>query len=115
MGAKKYCSRDCAFDHRRNENHFAWKGKEASYSAIHKWVSTNFKKNKECFNCGGDKPRLEWANISRYYKRDISDWIVLCSSCHKYFDVNAEKRSMILSRWEKYSGKKAQLDGPDSL
>lgn len=111
---KKYCSRDCAFKHRTNENHHAWKGQQASYSAAHKWMTNNFGKPDKCFNCNGDKPRVEWANISREYKRDITDWLKLCSSCHKYFDVNKDKRKMILKRWEDYTGNKARLESNEN-
>lgn len=29
---------------------------------------------------------MHWANISGKYLRDITDWVRLCVSCHKYFD-----------------------------
>lgn len=103
MTAKKYCSRECAFKYRINEKHHAWKGEYSSYSAAHKWMSNNFDRPKKCFNCGYDKPRVEWANISSKYFRDITDWIGLCSSCHRYFDRNNKWRKDIL---QKYLGNK---------
>lgn len=109
MRAKKYCSRECAFDHRKGENHFGWKGSNASYSAVHKWMTGNYGKPDKCFECSGVHPRVEWANISGEYKRERSDWISLCSSCHRYFDRNDSRRKNILVRWEKYTGKTAEL------
>src|SRR6185312_1937249 len=29
---------------------------------------------------------IHWANISGKYKRDLSDWIALCTLCHTAFD-----------------------------
>lgn len=109
MRAKRFCSRDCAFKFRKNKNHHAWKGEKASYSAAHKWMYKHFGKPEKCFYCSGTEPRVEWANISGSYMRDIKDWLKLCSSCHRFFDRNKEKRNVILSRWEKYTGKKAEL------
>lgn len=109
--AKKYCSRECAFEHRSNEKHHAWKGDKASYSAVHKWMTNNFGRPYKCFSCDGTTPRVEWANISGEYKREMSDWIGLCSSCHRYFDRNSERRMLIL---EKYTGQTAKLINEDT-
>ena len=109
MTAKLFCSRACAFDFRKAENHHGWKGKSAKYSAIHKWASTHFNKSDKCFNCEGNEPRTEWANISLAYSRLRNDWIELCSSCHRFFDKRDDFRSEIVARWEKYTGKKAEL------
>jgi len=34
-----------------------------------------------------ERARYEWANISGEYKRDVSDYIQLCPSCHRKFDM----------------------------
>lgn len=98
MGAKKYCSRECAFEHRKGVNHFGWKGDSASYSAVHKWMTGNFGRPKKCVECGGNKPRVEWANLSGEYKRERADWISLCAGCHRFFDRNESRRALILGR-----------------
>lgn len=42
---------------------------------------------KYCANCETIKAiRYEWANISHFYKRDLSDWIRLCALCHRRYD-----------------------------
>ena len=51
------------------------------YRALHKWIRRNFEEPKECENCDITE-NLDWANISQEYKRDRSDWKVLCRSCH---------------------------------
>lgn len=70
-----------------NENHFAWKGDEASYSAKHYWVYRKLGRPNECKECGKIEGKFTWANISGEYKRDLTDWKRLCYSCHKIFDL----------------------------
>ncbi len=66
-----------------------WKGDKATYSAIHKWVQRNKNKADCCVKCG-KIGRLELANISGEYKREIDDYEYLCCKCHrdkdKWFD-----------------------------
>lgn len=77
-----------------------WKGDEASYVAKHMWISKTFGKaacceNKDCsypklVNAGRSlinaPKRFEWANISKKHKRDRSDYVQLCPSCHQKWD-----------------------------
>lgn len=70
-------------------NHHNWKGEKAKYISKHTWIHDNFGKadrcqSKKCINkkCN----HFEWANISGQYKRDMSDWKMLCISCHKRMD-----------------------------
>lgn len=110
MRAKLYCSRECAFAHKVNKNASAWKGDLASYSAIHKWVTAKFGRPKLCVECNTSGKRMNWANISRKYKRVRNDWIELCAKCHKRFDLMSNlQRTFIVARWEKFTGKKAKL------
>lgn len=90
MRCKKYCSRECAFEHKVGENSNAWKGSEASYSAIHKWAHSKFGKPNICIECGTKGKRMNWANLSRKYLREQKDWVELCAKCHKYFDTRNE-------------------------
>jgi hypothetical protein len=41
--------------------------------------------------CSRVSRKYEWANISKIYKRDISDYVQLCKSCHMLFDLTPEK------------------------
>jgi hypothetical protein len=56
------------------------------YHTIHDWVSFRLGKASVCKHCGSDKGRIEWANISHEYKRDLSDWMSLCKKCHIKYD-----------------------------
>ena len=68
-----------------------WKGKKAGYVAIHLWVKKTKTKIGKCSNprCRHKNPkRFEWASISRKWRRDVNDYVELCPSCHRIFDIN---------------------------
>lgn len=65
---------------------FKWKGDAVGYHGLHTWVARQLGKAKKCSDCGRDSGRIEWANKSREYKRDVNDWISLCKKCHGKFD-----------------------------
>ncbi len=64
-----------------------WKGDEVGYANLHKWVVREKGRAKKCTLCGNEKSRIEWANKSHDYKRDLDDWMELCSPCHRAYDV----------------------------
>lgn len=66
-------------------NNFKWKGDEVSYNGLHKWVRRNKTKLYFCEHCGEEK-KLQVANISGKYKRDVDDYLWLCKDCHIIFD-----------------------------
>lgn len=72
-----------------------WKGDEVGYIALHLWIKGKLGKANHCENIDCFYPRTDikgrtllepkkfhWANVSGEYKRDISDWRQLCSSCN---------------------------------
>ena len=69
------------------ENHYDYKGEKVSYIGLHNWVRKELGTPKKCEHCGTTKARMyNWANRSGEYKRDLSDWLRLCRSCHHKFD-----------------------------
>ncbi len=69
--------------------HYAWKGDDISYSGIHHWVKKHLGSPTKCKHCGKDDligHQIQWANKSGKYLRDITDWIRLCISCHIEYD-----------------------------
>jgi hypothetical protein len=69
------------------EKNWNWKGDKVSYQALHSWVRRHKGTPHECEKCGTTEPRkYEWANISGEYKRDLSDWIRVCTKCHRKMD-----------------------------
>lgn len=60
------------------------------YVQLHHWVESKLGKPQSCEECGRTtSKKYEWANISQEYKRELSDWKRLCSSCHRKFDLAA--------------------------
>ncbi len=81
------------------KKHRLWKGDKVGYIAIHAWINRTVKKEK-CCECGSIE-NLDYANISGEYKRNISDWQVMCKKHHHIFDNVYEK--MMKTRAEKGS------------
>ena len=73
------------------EKHPKWKGDRVGYYALHTWVGRRLEKPSTCSHCG--RPNLSgraihWANKSGKYLRKLSDWLRLCVSCHKKYDLD---------------------------
>lgn len=69
-----------------------WKGINVSYEGLHQWVSRYLGKPMKCEHCKTtEAKRFEWANKSKEYKRELSDWVRLCTSCHRKYDNLQEK------------------------
>ncbi len=66
------------------DNH-QWKGDKVGYYALHNWVKRRLKKPEICEFCNEVK-KLDLANKTGEYKRDLSDWIWLCRKCHQNYD-----------------------------
>jgi hypothetical protein len=92
----KYCSNECANKAREGicyskppikigEFNNKWKGDKVGYSPLHRWVRRWLGKPKNCSSCGSEE-NLVWSNISRKYKRDLSDWQPLCQKCNLGYD-----------------------------
>jgi hypothetical protein len=71
------------------EAHHNWKGEKAGYSAAHMWVKMNKTKPDHCHHCGkkGNGYQIHWSNIDHQYKRNLDDYVALCASCHKKYDL----------------------------
>lgn len=63
---------------------------DVTYGALHLQVHKKYGKPKKCIQCGSNKD-VEWANKSNNY-RNVDDFIELCSSCHKKYDIKMNKR-----------------------
>lgn len=57
------------------------------YIDAHRWVERRLGRPSQCENCGSVSAlKYEWANLSGEYRKDISDWARLCTSCHRRID-----------------------------
>lgn len=82
---QEYCRKHSPFN--KGEYHYEWKGGEAGYDALHDWITKEQgrARDKECAYCGSTS-NVVWANVSREYKRELDDWIPLCTVCHFKYD-----------------------------
>ena len=78
------------------KNHYLWDGEKGSYATKHIWISYHYGKANKCenrgkqflkFPCTNMVNIFEWANKSHQYKREISDFMQLCKSCHFKYDM----------------------------
>lgn len=76
--------------HNQNGNkHWNWQGDSISYKGLHLWVHKTLGSSSRCEHCGfqsNSNRKIHWANKSHQYKRETSDWLRLCVSCHKKYD-----------------------------
>ena len=78
-------------DAQKGNKNYWWKGDKVGYFSLHHWIEGNYGKPKICSHCGTTTAkRFEWANISGKYKRDIKDFVRLCTKCHRKFDNNRQ-------------------------
>lgn len=101
-GRGKVCSRSCYYEYQKKtrpkgDKSWAWKGDSVGKQALHNWVEKHLGKPQKCEHCKmTDCKKYEWANKSNKYRRDLSDWIRLCSKCHAKFDYPER-----IIRWRK--------------
>jgi hypothetical protein len=93
-GGGIYCSRICYLKMlpmviKRDELSPNWKGDNVKRMALHNWVMRKLGKPTKCEHCGTDGltgHKIHWANKQHKYKRDINDWLRLCTLCHAKYD-----------------------------
>lgn len=92
----------------KGPDHPDWKGDAVSYSGLHQWVRRELGTPCKCDNCGTTKAaQFEWANRSGEYKRELADWIRLCTLCHRRMD----RAACIASGWKPWNkGKRVQTN-----
>lgn len=65
-----------------------WKGDNVGFVALHLWVAKHRGRPSCCEHCHRtDCKRFEWANVDHRYRRVLSDYIRLCTSCHRIYDI----------------------------
>ena len=67
-----------------------WKGDGVGYIPLHLWVGRELGKSGTCEHCdksGLSGAKIHWANKDHKYRRNLKDWLRLCSSCHKIYDL----------------------------
>ena len=74
------------------EKHPLWKGDNVGYHALHDWVRKYKNIPDNCEVCGKKSNKLDAANISGLYKRDLNDFKFLCKKCHSRFDYESRPK-----------------------
>jgi len=68
-----------------------WKGDDVSIKTLHDYMYRHIKKPLKC-QCCKKIDRLDLANISQEYKRELTDWEWLCRRCHMTKDNRINNR-----------------------
>ena len=98
--------RDCYYKHIKKEKpkhlfqrgtklldetkHAQWAGDSVGYRGLHIWVRKHLGNPDTCEFCGKSGLKghaIHWANKDHSYKRNLGDWLRLCSRCHKKYDL----------------------------
>jgi len=72
--------------YKMGEKHYNWKGGDGGYGKLHYWVYQKKGRPTVCEFCGTTKGKLEWANKSQQYRKELNDWLSLCKKCHVEYD-----------------------------
>ena len=67
----------------RNTN---WKGNDVGYVSLHTWIKYRILQPSQCQHCGIPKKKLDLANRTGIYNRDLINWFWICRSCHRRYD-----------------------------
>lgn len=115
----KFCSRKCFHlnygKNHRAENSPRWKGKDVGYHGIHRWLTSKYGRGKNCEFCS-KQTRLHWAKVDgKEYERIRANFIELCSSCHKKYDMtDVVRTNMSKSKIGKPSNRKGTIITPET-
>jgi hypothetical protein len=74
----------------KGANNPNWKGNNVGYAALHEWIGNRKLTPLFCEECK-QKSRLDLANISGKYLRDVTDWRWICRRCHMKSDGRLDK------------------------
>jgi len=75
-------------DARKQARIATWKGEEVGRVGLHRWVAYWKGRPRECEKCGSvNKKKYEWANVDHKYRRVLDDYIRMCTSCHRLYDM----------------------------
>ncbi len=64
------------------------KGENSCKEATHLWVAKWKGRPKICEMCGDSSRKFyDWANIDHCYKRILDDYLRMCRTCHRKYDI----------------------------
>jgi hypothetical protein len=92
----RFCGKGC---NKKGDKNPQWKGDAVSIKVLHGWVERQLGRPTFCSLCG-ITGKVDLANISNEYKRDLTDWEWLCRKCHMDKDG---RMAVFLSHSNKYN------------
>ena len=94
------CSKECNGIRMNGQKHWGWKGDKASYSAIHKWLVSNYGIANKCENIHCQQlpsDRYEYALITgSTHTHNREAYKMLCRPCHGSYDSRLNKLNVRL-------------------
>jgi hypothetical protein len=84
---------------RRANTAYAWKGNKAGVKTKHQYLARHYGRPDHCKSrsCEGRSTIFEWClRTGRKYSHNRRDYIWLCRSCHRKYDMTPEKRERSL-------------------
>jgi len=80
-----------------------WKGGDAGYYSIHQCLTRNHGKPPSCAHCRckGHEEKdgrwsIQWAKRKyKRYTRNVNDYLRLCRSCHRKYDMTDKERERL--------------------
>lgn len=108
---KVYCSKKCYWESLKGikgENAPNYK-KVVGKSQAHKWLGVHYKKDKCCENPFGDcratkDTWYDWAlKKGRKYLRKRENYLILCRSCHRRYDLKKQKKLQAIKNLKLYN------------
>jgi hypothetical protein len=98
-----FCSKSCTtsahwrdgvdFNLPKGENNASWKGDQVSYAALHHRILVARGKASMCVNrpsFGCTSISFEWAHIHDTDPYNVENYVELCASCHRKYDVKRD-------------------------
>lgn len=83
-----------------------WKGSLANKYSMHQYLYANYGKPTYCTNddCSHKCKIYEWClKTGREYSHNPRDYLWLCRSCHRNYDLTPEKKKAIVENLKKYN------------
>lgn len=85
------------------QGHPSWKGGDAGYFSIHQWFTKQYGRPNPCEHCEdrGHEEKdgrwsIQWAKKRDCgYTRDVKDYLKLCRSCHRKYDMTENEMNRL--------------------
>ncbi len=98
----KFCSQKCYWKNLesiRGKDAPNWRGENVRKETKHQWLTQNYGRPAYCSRklCKGKSKIFEWClRRGRTYTHNPKDYIWLCRSCHRKYDMTPEKLEQMI-------------------